>query len=46
MNKQISKYDYRLKNNNNNNSNHCFTCVFFIHAPCFLMCIMFYVSFI
>jgi len=46
MNKQISKYDYRLKNNNNNNSNYCFTCVFLIHAPCFLMCMMFYVSFI
>ena len=27
-------------------TNYCSTCVFFIHAPCFLMCILFYVCII
>jgi len=27
-------------------NNCCFTCVFFIHVPCFFMCILFYFSFI
>jgi len=39
MNKQINKYDYLYKKTKD-----CSTCVFFIHAPCFLMCILFYVS--
>jgi hypothetical protein len=41
MNKQINQYDYLRQK-----INYCSTCVFFIHAPCFLMCILFYVSFI
>ena len=36
MNKQMNQYDYLGKKTSD-----CSTCVFFIHAPCFLMCILF-----
>ena len=37
-NKQINKYDYLLKKKNYSSA-----CVFFIHALCFLMCILFFI---
>jgi len=37
----IDKINYHKINENEHN--YCFTRVFFIPAPCFLMCMMFYV---